>query len=94
MLTLVILSLASYAFGTVYFTAPTQSTSATGGQALTVSWMDDNTQPNLTEFGAAIAGLYVGDVNTQVKEQLVIATFVQLPTDSTSAPSRCRCFPK
>lgn len=47
-------------------TNPTASTNIPAGKPFTISWQDDGKTPNLTAFGPATVGLYVGSQSVQV----------------------------
>jgi hypothetical protein len=64
---LVILSLISVAFATVYVTNPVATTVDSGGQTATVAWQDDGNSPSLASFGSTKISIYTGNANEQVK---------------------------
>jgi hypothetical protein len=47
-------------------TEPTASTNIPAGKAFSINWQDDGKVPNLTAFGPATVGLYVGSQSVQV----------------------------
>jgi hypothetical protein len=47
-------------------TAPTAATSIPAGKPFTIAWQDDGKTPNLTAFGPATVGLFVGSQSQQV----------------------------
>ena len=48
-------------------TNPTASTNIPAGKPFTITWQDDGKAPNLTAFGPATVGLYVGSPTQQVR---------------------------
>jgi hypothetical protein len=68
---LLILSLTSVAFATVYVTAPVATTTYQAGQSAVVSWMDDNNAPTLAQFGLASISIYVGNAKQQTQLQVL-----------------------
>ncbi|KAI0279570.1 hypothetical protein BGY98DRAFT_416163 [Russula aff. rugulosa BPL654] len=71
LLVLSLAALAPLAHATVFITHPTNGVSIPAGQAFTITWMDDGSSPNLTAFGPASIGLYVGTVTQQTQLQLI-----------------------
>jgi len=70
--TLLIFSLFSVAFATVFVTAPVASTIYSGGKpGATVSWMDDGNAPSLAVFGSATISIYVGNAIQQTSLQVL-----------------------
>ena len=47
-------------------TNPTASTNIPAGKPFSITWQDDGKAPNLTAFGPATVGLYVGSESVQV----------------------------
>jgi hypothetical protein len=47
-------------------TSPTASTTFTGGQQATISWIDNGQAPALAAFGNALIGIYTGNAQQQV----------------------------
>jgi hypothetical protein len=47
-------------------TSPTASSTFSGGQQATISWIDDGTAPSLAQFGAASIAIYTGNAIQQV----------------------------
>jgi len=68
---LLIFSLVSVAFATVYVTAPVASTSYHAGQSAVVSWIDDTHTPLLAQFGPASISIYVGNAHQQTSLQVL-----------------------
>jgi len=68
---LLIFSLASVAFATVYVTAPVATTTDKAGQSAVVSWIDNNIPPTLAQFGPASVAIYVGNANQQTQLQVL-----------------------
>jgi len=70
LLVLSLAALAPLAHATVFMTNPTASTKIPAGKAFTITWQDDGKTPNLTAFGPAFVGLFVGSqsVQTQLQE--------------------------
>lgn len=66
---LVIFSVISVAFATVYITSPTASSNITAGVSSPINWQDDGNKPTLKDFGPSKIGLYVGNINQQVLVQ-------------------------
>jgi hypothetical protein len=62
----------SYILPTVYdlypfkVTHPTEGVKIPAGQPFSITWQDDGKTPNLTAFGPATVGLYVGSPTQQV----------------------------
>jgi hypothetical protein len=71
---LLIFSLASVAFATVYVTAPVATTTDQAGQSAVVSWIDDNNAPTLAQFGPASISIYVGNAKQQTQLQVLNAS--------------------
>jgi len=69
--TLLILSLISVAFATVYVTDPVASSTDSGGKPATISWQDDVNPPSLAAFGEATISIYAGNAIQQTKLQLI-----------------------
>jgi len=80
--TCVLLALASSSLATVFLTSPTASTTFTGGQQATISWIDNGQAPALAAFGNALIGIYTGNAQQQTLLQL-IAPSVPVATTST-----------
>jgi len=72
---LVIISLISVAFATIYVTNPVASTVDSGGQNATVAWQDDGNSPLLASFGSTKVSIYTGNANQQTSLQLINANF-------------------
>jgi len=71
---LVVLSLAAIAplaHATVFMTNPTASTNIPAGKPFSITWQDDGKAPNLTAFGPATVGLYVGSESVQDELQAI-----------------------
>jgi len=71
---LLILSVVSVAFATVYVTAPVAATVYSGGQPATISWQDSGSPPTLAQFGNAKISIYAGNAQQQTSLQLVNAS--------------------
>lgn len=69
-----ILSLISAAFATVYVTQPVASTVDTGGQPAVVTWQDSGTSPSLVQFGNASIAIYAGNALQQTSLQVLNAS--------------------
>jgi len=70
---LLILSLISVAFATVYVTNPVAATVDSGGQTASVNWQDDGNAPSLAMFGSARIAIYTGNANQQTSLQVINA---------------------
>lgn len=69
---LVISSLFSVAFATVFITSPTGTSVFSGGKAgAVVAWQDDGNAPTLPLFGAAMISIYVGNAIQQTNVQII-----------------------
>jgi len=68
---LLVLSLLSVAFATVYVTNPVASTTDTGGRIAEVTWQDDGNPPTLAQFGPAMISIYAGNAQQQTSLQLI-----------------------
>jgi len=68
---LVIFSVISVAFATVYITSPTATSNISAGTSFAITWQDDGNSPTLKDFGPARVGLYVGNVRQQVPVQII-----------------------
>jgi len=68
---LLIFSLISVAFATVFVTSPVASTTDSGGKSAVVSWMDDGKAPSLAQFGASMISIYVGNAQQQTNLQII-----------------------
>jgi hypothetical protein len=71
---LVVLSLAAIAplvHATVFMTNPTASASIPAGKPYSITWQDDGKAPNLTAFGPATVGLFVGSPTVQTQLQQI-----------------------
>jgi len=96
---LVILSVASAAFATVYVTAPIASTTYTAGQSSIVQWQDSTTAPSLSDFGPAKISIYVGNAQQQTSLQLLNSTVdvskvssINFIPDATIGPNSSEYF--
>jgi len=96
---LVILSLISVAFATVYVTNPFVPTVDSGGQNATVAWQDDGNPPSLDMFGPAKISIYTGNANQQTSLQLISANFdvstassINFTVDPTIGPNSNHYF--
>jgi hypothetical protein len=78
----VLLALASSSFASVFLTSPTASSTFTGGQQATISWIDDGKQPSLQAFGSASIGIFTGNAIQQTMLQQVVAS-VNVATTGT-----------
>jgi len=68
---LLVLSLASAAFATVFVTAPVASSVYSGGQSAVVSWQESGSAPLLQQFGLAKISIYTGNAQQQTSLQVV-----------------------
>jgi len=68
---LVIFSVISVAFATVYVTNPVATSNISAGTSFAITWQDDGNSPTLKDFGPARVGLYVGNVRQQVPVQII-----------------------
>jgi hypothetical protein len=68
---LLISSLISVVFASVYVTNPVASTTDTGGKLATVSWQDDGHDPTLAAFGPSTISIYAGNAQQQTSLQLI-----------------------
>jgi len=68
---LVISSLFSVAFATVYVTTPVASTTYKAGEVAVATWMDDNIAPLLPQFGLASIAIFVGNADQQTRLQVL-----------------------
>jgi hypothetical protein len=68
---LLVLSLISVAFATVYVINPVASTTDSGGQNAEVAWQDDGNPPTLAAFGPAMISIYAGNAQQQTSLQLI-----------------------
>jgi len=62
-------SLISVAFATVFVTSPVSTTTDSGGQPASISWMDDGNLPSLATFGNATISIYAGNALQQTNLQ-------------------------
>jgi len=76
--------LVGHALGAVFITNPVNTTSASGGNALTVSWKDDSATPTLAQIGACSIGIYVGNSLQQTEIQNINASVDVSTTSSVS----------
>ncbi|TFK32077.1 hypothetical protein BDQ12DRAFT_693092 [Crucibulum laeve] len=79
---LVLLALSAQAFATVFTTSPVASSTFSGGQEATITWMDGGSAPTLQDFGPAIVSIYVGNAQQQTRLQ-TIAPSVDVSQTST-----------
>lgn len=91
---LIVLSLVSSTFATVFVTSPVASTTFTAGQQATVSWQDGNTAPSLKDFGAAKISVYAGNAQQQTLLQEIVpsadvstTSSVQFTPDASIGPN-------
>jgi len=63
---LVIFSVISVAFATVYITNPIASSNISAGESSPINWQDDGKKPTLKDFGPSKIGVYVGNTRQQV----------------------------
>jgi len=68
---LLIFSLISVAFATVYVTTPTAATTYSGGKSATINWIDNGVPPTLAMFGPASISIYAGNAQQQTNLQIV-----------------------
>jgi len=78
----VLASLVSSAFATVFMTSPVAGTVCNGGANCTVKWQDDNAAPLLAAWANASFAVYTGNAIQQTMLQL-IAPSVDVSTVST-----------
>jgi hypothetical protein len=78
----VLLALASSSLASVFLTNPTASTTFTGGQQATISWIDDGKQPPLQTFKTASIGIFTGNAIQQTLLQQVVPS-VDVSTTGT-----------
>jgi len=71
LLVLSLAALAPLAHATVFMTSPTASTNIPAGKAFPINWQDDSKAPNLTAFGPATVGLFVGSQSVQTQLQAI-----------------------
>jgi len=64
-------ALAPLAHANVFVTHPTEGVKIPAGQPFQITWQDDGKAPNLTAFGPATVGLFVGSVNQQTQLQSI-----------------------
>jgi hypothetical protein len=69
-----ILSLISAAFATVYVTEPVETTIDMGGVPAMIKWQDDGNTPTLAQFGRSMISIYVGNEKQQTSLQLLNAS--------------------
>jgi len=69
LLVLSLAAIAPLAHANVFITNPVASTNIPAGKAFTITWQDDGKAPNLTAFGPATIGLYVGSQSQQTQLQ-------------------------
>jgi len=81
---LLISSLISVAFATVFVTNPIASTTDSGGKNATVSWQEDGNTPALAEFGTAMVSIYTGNAQQQTSLQVINASVNVSTTSSLS----------
>lgn len=81
---LLVLSLISVAFATVYVINPVASTTDTGGQIAEVAWQDDGNSPTLAQFGSAMISIYAGNAQQQTSLQLINANVNVATTSSVN----------
>ena len=48
-------------------TNPVATTSAQGGQSVSIKWQDDNSTPTLADIGPCEIGLFAGNMQQQVR---------------------------
>jgi hypothetical protein len=85
---LVIFSLISVAFATVFVIAPVASTTYSGGKSAVVSWQDDGNAPSLPLFGPSMISIYVGNALQQTNLQILSnSTDVSATSSITFTPT-------
>lgn len=67
-------TLISSAFATVFITEPTSGSTFNGGQTNTITWQDDGSSPSLADWGNASVSIYTGNANQQTLLQTVAAS--------------------
>ncbi|KAF8489849.1 hypothetical protein JB92DRAFT_3011826 [Gautieria morchelliformis] len=70
-ISLLLAAMARQTFGVLFITNPTGSTTAQGGQSLTINWMDNMTAPSLATIGPCEVGLYAGNMQQQTELQVI-----------------------
>jgi len=95
----VVFALAASAFGTVFVTSPTASTTFNGGTRAEVTWIDDGRSPSLTAFGDASLSIYVGNAQQQTLLQTIVpkvnvgnVSAVQFIVDASIGPNSSQYF--
>jgi hypothetical protein len=66
---IVALSVSAAALAVPFITNPVASTTAQGGQKMTITWQDSGSGASLKDFGPATVGIYAGNANQQAKLQ-------------------------
>jgi len=96
---LVVLSLISVAFATVFTTSPVASSTFTGGQEATISWQDDGSAPSLKDFGPARVSIYVGNAQQQTSLQTIVPSVdvsttssIKFTPDASIGPNSAQYF--
>ncbi|KAF8893009.1 hypothetical protein BD779DRAFT_1766360 [Infundibulicybe gibba] len=92
---LVVLAISASAFATVFVhDIPCCLSTFTAGQAATVSWQDDGSDPSLKDFGPAKISIYVGNAIQQTPLQTISASTdvsttgsVQFTPDASIGPN-------
>jgi len=70
---ILIFSLVSVAFATVFVTTPVASSVFSGGKPAQVTWMEDGNAPPLSTFGLSSISIYVGNKIQQTGLQVISA---------------------
>jgi hypothetical protein len=86
LLVLSLAALAPLAHATVFMTAPTASTNIPAGKPFLITWQDDGKAPNLTAFGPAAVGLFVGSQSQQTQLQAIGDVDVSLASSLSWTP--------
>jgi hypothetical protein len=96
---LVILSLTSVAFATVYVTAPVATTVYSGGKPAVVTWQESGSSPSLKDFGPTKISIYTGNAQQQTSLQVLNANVdvstvssINFTPDPTIGPNSVHYF--
>jgi len=72
--TIVLASLCSSAFATLFITQPVATTTCVGGQTCNIAWEDNGVAPSLAQWGNASVNLYTGNALQQTLIQPITAS--------------------
>ncbi|KAF8800651.1 hypothetical protein BYT27DRAFT_7236036 [Phlegmacium glaucopus] len=96
---LLVLSVTSVAFATVFVTAPVAATVYSGGKPATVTWQESGSAPTLKDFGLAKISIYTGNAQQQTSLQLLnpsvdvsTVSSINFTPDSTIGPNSNHYF--